>query len=258
MEGKSSFRVDDGIHFSRNGIGSSSITDNDLYPLFVHEGSTPAPIMRNGYIIWPPDDTKPQAQKFSQQGPYIYWDYIGIDGTPHTLVFDTEKMGWLLDIYTPAATIHASNQRPEPTRKPSRVSGRHGQAHGVRWRRKSYLRVPLRRPSVVKEWMTAYELTIEYSSEQLCTVSFVAVDEGNESYAPNPVLLPSTAGQISKFTTKVSPSKWQLLQAVFTTSDPDCQIYPMGCLLSVKAWGSTGLFRNAPLFRPAGGLGGQL
>ena len=108
--GKIFFRVDDGIHYSNRGIGSQSITDDDLYPLFVHEGSTPSPVMRNGIIIWPPDDTQPERQKFSQQGPYIYWNYVGIDGNPHTLVFDTEHMGFVWDMYNPPATIHASDQ----------------------------------------------------------------------------------------------------------------------------------------------------
>ena len=42
------FRVDDGIHISPGGLGSESITDGDLYPLFSHEGSVPSPVSRPG------------------------------------------------------------------------------------------------------------------------------------------------------------------------------------------------------------------
>ena len=69
------FRVDDGIHWSRNGAASVSITDDDLYPLFVHEGSTPEPIVRNGVTVYPPNDANPESQQFSIQNGYLYYDY---------------------------------------------------------------------------------------------------------------------------------------------------------------------------------------
>jgi hypothetical protein len=105
------FRVDDGIHVSSYGSASKSITDQDLYPLFTHESSAPAAAVTiAGYTIYPPDDTQPNLQRFSIQGAYMYWDYRGIDGNPHTLVFDEAAMGWVYDVYTPAATIHAPDE----------------------------------------------------------------------------------------------------------------------------------------------------
>jgi hypothetical protein len=73
--GKVFFRVDDGIHYSNRGLGSQSITDADLYPLFTHEGSTPKPVVR---------------QQFSQQGPYLYYDYIGLGSGTSPV---TDKLG---------------------------------------------------------------------------------------------------------------------------------------------------------------------
>ena len=59
------FRVDDGIHVSPGGLGSESITDGDLYPLFAHEGSTPQSVERNGVTWVPPEhDSKPELQQF--------------------------------------------------------------------------------------------------------------------------------------------------------------------------------------------------
>ena len=109
------FRVDDGIHVSPNGAASKSITDDDLYPLFPHENedggsSVPQPVTIGGYTIYPPDDSKPQSQRFSWQNGYMYYDYIGTDDVAHTLVFDEAAMGWVYDLYTPPVTIHAADE----------------------------------------------------------------------------------------------------------------------------------------------------
>jgi hypothetical protein len=113
--GKIYFRVDDGIHISIYGSASKSITDEDLYPLFPHENedggtSTPQPVTIAGYTIYPPNDSLPESQRFSWQNGYMYYDYIGTDSNPHTLVFDEAAMGWVWDLYTPPATIHAANE----------------------------------------------------------------------------------------------------------------------------------------------------
>ncbi len=108
------FRVSDGIHVSARGSASKSITDEDLYPLFAHENedggtSIPQPITIAGYTIYPPNDALPQAQRFSIVGAYMYYDYLDATSTPRTLVFDIAAMGWVVDVYSPTVTIHASN-----------------------------------------------------------------------------------------------------------------------------------------------------
>ena len=255
--GKIFFRVDDGIHFSNRGIGSRSITDDDIENLFVHEGSTPAPVVRNGKTIWPPDDSLPERQKFSQQGPFVYYDYIGLgDGQPHTMVFDTERMGWIWDMYDYPATIHASNQGE------SQQGNIVGCSDGsVRLMVTGGEETPSALVATAalggEGWMTAYEATFEYACDSGATVSFAAVDANNDSYAPNPIILLGPGGEITKFTTKVSPSKWKLLQTVFEWEDPTFQLNLEGCSLAVKPWeGET--FKNVPLFKPAGGEGGQV
>jgi hypothetical protein len=102
------FRVKDGIHVSPGGMGSKSITDEDLYPLFPHENAVaPAIVTIAGNSVIPPDDLLPQLQKFSIADGYMYYDYVGIDSNPHTLVFDIAAMGWVWDVYDPVATVHA-------------------------------------------------------------------------------------------------------------------------------------------------------
>jgi hypothetical protein len=163
-------------------------------------------------------------------------------------------MGWVWDMYDPAATIHASNQGES-------VQGNLvGCVDGsIRLLVNGGVESPeakVATPAIGGQgWMTAYEATFEYKADSGATVSFVAVDANNGSYAPNPIVLDSTGGQITKFTTKVSPSKWKLLQTVFDWSDPSLEIYLQGCTLAVKPW--DGEFKNVPLFHGSGGEGGQ-
>jgi hypothetical protein len=102
------FRVSDGIHVSSYGSASQSISEN-LYPLFEHEGSTPQPITRNGFTIYPPNDSLPQLQRFTVVAQWLYYDFVGTDGNPYTLVYDIDNQAWVLDTYTPPVTIHASD-----------------------------------------------------------------------------------------------------------------------------------------------------
>lgn len=249
------FRVDDGIHLWR-GSGSQSITDDDLYPLFVHEGSTQQAVTRNGVTIQPPDDTKPELQQFSIQGPYLYWDYPGLDGNRHTFVFDIGAGGWIWDTYMTSPTVHASNQGES-------VQGvLAGCLDGtIRQVGSTGAESPIGTAVTAaiggEGWMDGYELTIEYACDSGATVSFYAADEGNGSYAPNLILLGATAGEITKFTTKVSPNKWKLLQAQFQSADPTLQVYLAGSGLSVKPWGSMKGYSFTPFFKPKGGLGPQ-
>jgi hypothetical protein len=101
------FRAKDGIDISVGGQGSKSITDEDLYNLFPHEGNVPQPVTRGGFTVYPPDDTQPEAQKMACADGYLYYDYLDTSGTPRTLVFDIAARGWVWDVYQYPATVHA-------------------------------------------------------------------------------------------------------------------------------------------------------
>lgn len=250
------FRVDDGIHYSQGGQGSQSITDKTLYPLFSHEGSEPQSITRNGFTFVPPDDSLPQSQKFSYQNGYLYYDYIGIDANPHTIVFDEAAGGFISDVYSFPAVIHAPNEgasvqgvlvgcidgsiRLLSSSGTETVTGTvlTGAVGGI-------------------GWQDLYQVTVEYSSEAAVTLSFVAADEGNGSYAPSPVTLPSTSGEITKYTFKVTANKWKLLQFQFQSTDLFMAIYLDGCVCQVRDWGSTGAYKSVNPFAGGGGEGGQ-
>ncbi len=166
-------------------------------------------------------------------------------------------MGWIWDAYVPAATIHASNLGES-------IEGNLvGCVDGSV--RLMVSTGGAETPSAVvatpgiggQGWMTAYEATFEYRCDSGATVNFLALDANNGSYAPDALTLPGTGGEITKFTTKVSPSKWKLLQSQFNWADPSLEVYPEGCSIAVKPWGDDGLFKNVRLFHPAGGEGGQ-
>lgn len=251
------FRVDDGIHFSRGGAASISITDDTLYPLFVHEGSSPQPVVRNGVTIYPPDDALPETQLFRVINGYLYYDHIATDSLPHTWVLDIRTLGWIWDAYAGSKpTVHAADEGE--SQQGTLVGCSDGTVRLMESDAPETVTGIVLTPAVGGQgWMTGYEVTIEYQSAATVALSFVAADEGNDSYAPQPILLPDTDGMITKFTTKVSPNKWKLLQAQFLSTDPELQVYLAGCVVSAKAWGSDAQFTPLPFFAPAGGKGPQ-
>lgn len=106
------FRAKDGIYISPGGIGGKSITDEDMYNLFPHEGIVPEPVTRGGYAIYPPDDNLPHTQKLNVANGYLYYDYTGTNGLAQTLVFDIEAMGWVIDVYQYPAFVHVLEEGP--------------------------------------------------------------------------------------------------------------------------------------------------
>jgi len=250
------FSVDDGIHVSPGGLASESITDDTLYPLFPHEGSVPQAIVRNGITIYPPDGTQPLKHKFSYSNGYMYWDHLGTDGNPHTLVFDEAAMGWIYDLYTWPATIHAANEGQSV--QGTLVGCNDGSVRLLSSTgTETVTGTALTAAIGGVGWQFMYQLTIEYISAATVTLSFAVADEGNGSYVPSSVTLPATTSEPTKYTFKVSPNKWKLLQMQFQSTDPKMAIYLDGCVGQVRDWGSTAPYRPVQIFAPNGGEGGQ-
>ena len=106
------FRAKDGVYASPGGSGGKSITDEDLYNLFPHEGMVPQPVTIGGFTVYPPDDTQQEAQKFACANGYLYYDYKDASGTPRTLVYDIGAGGWVWDVYQYPAISHALEEGP--------------------------------------------------------------------------------------------------------------------------------------------------
>ena len=255
------FRVDDGIHISRAGSLSVSITDDTLYPLFPHESSgsgpsQPQPVTRNGVTIYPPDDSKPLAQKFSTIANWLYYDYIGTDTVAHTLVYDIINEGWVWDLYDFPATARATNEGE--SQQGVLVGCIDGSIRQLTPGGNETLTGNVLTPAIGGTgWMFSYECTVEYSCASRVLLTFIAADVNNGSYAPNPFALPSTGGEITKFTFKLTPNKWKLLWMQFSSSDPAMQIFLEGFILQSKTWGSTKGFEPIAPFKPSGGRGAQ-
>lgn len=258
------FRVDDGIHVSPGGLGSESITDGDLYPIFSHEGSTPVAVVRNGITIYPPDDSQPQKQQFAYQNGYLYYDYIGTDGNFHTLVFDEAAGGWVYDQYNVQVLTHAPNEGEsiqgiltgcsDGTLRKMVTSGGTEVPTGT-----------LLTPAIGgKGFMFIQEVTVEYSSNNDVVLSTLAADANNGSYGAADVILPTTGGMIAKTKVLLSANKGKLFWFQFVSSDPTFKVFTDGFAVRCKDWGKPDPFRQMnpfadinPYFPQRGGFGSE-
>lgn len=259
------FRVDDGIHVSPGGLGSESITDGDLYPIFSHEGSVPVAVVRSGITIYPSDDTQPQKQQFQYNLGYLYWDYFGIDGHYHTLVFDEAAGGWIYDLYSNEIVTHASNE--DESVQGILTGGL--DTHLRSMTTSGGIETPtgtLLTPAIGRQgFVFVQEITVEYSSNANITMSLLAADATNGSYGANPVTLPSTGGVIAKTKFLVSANKFKLGWIQFQSTDPTFRIFGDGLAIRIKSWGAKDAFISInpfsiqnPWFPPTGGFGGEV
>jgi hypothetical protein len=253
------FRVSDGIHVSSYGSASQSISDDSLYPLFAHESSdsgtsVPQAITREGVTIYPPDDSQPEKQRFSCVNQFVYWDYIGLgDGNPHTLVYDMENHAWIWDLYTPAATIHATNEGQS-------VQGvlvgcgdftvRQMASSGI-----ETITGTVMTPAIGgRGYNHVGIMVIEYSSTSTVTLNMYPADEGNGSYGPPTITLPSTGGALTKYWLRPGANKYKLSWFQFSSTVPFILNFA-GTIAFQKSWGSTGEYTPIPIFGGAGGEG---
>ena len=257
------FRVSDGIHISPHGMASKSITDDELYPLFAHESpgsgtSVPAAITRNGVTISPPNDTLPEQQQFSIADQFLYWDYTGLDGNRHTLVFDTEIMAWVWDTSSAPAVTRATN-RGESVQGVlvgcSDFTVRELVSAGATESATATIVTPA---IGAQGFCHIGQITVEYSANAAITLTPIVVDEGNGSfYSGASIPLPSTGGVITKYEVLPAANKFKLMQFKFTFTDPSAQIYLEGFSVMLKAWGSSGAYTPVNPFAGHGGAGGH-
>lgn len=107
------YRSKDGIEMASGGGQQKSLTDTDLYNLFPHEGFVPSVLSIGTFGIFPPDDTLPELQKLRFATGYLYYDYADTNGAARTLIYDVAGGGWVVDVYSHTATVHALEEGPD-------------------------------------------------------------------------------------------------------------------------------------------------
>jgi hypothetical protein len=101
------WRAKDGIFLSHGG-GPEQEISKSIYNLFPHgEPQAPQTVIIGENGVYPPDDTKPNAQTITFIPGYIFYDYQDTSGDPRTLVYDMEAKGWNVDVTNPVANCHA-------------------------------------------------------------------------------------------------------------------------------------------------------
>ena len=91
----------DGIYFTGGGE-SASITDEMLYPLFIHEGAPP--VTTNGIV--PPDFCRENDLRLIYGESVVYFDFVDTNGDRATLMFDIRLKGWFYYKYGPGVVCH--------------------------------------------------------------------------------------------------------------------------------------------------------
>lgn len=100
------FRAKDGIYACVFG-GPDECLSDDIYNLFPREGFTPSPITIGNYIVYPPNDSVPDAQQLSFANTVLYYDYQDSEGNYRTLVYDLLAKGWSVDAGQNPFSVHS-------------------------------------------------------------------------------------------------------------------------------------------------------
>lgn len=109
------FAAKDGIWTT----GGQSLTDEDLFNLFPHEGvNTPQNYTYATYTIYAPDYKYAGSFRLSFGNSYLYFDYLDSGGNARTLVCDLRDKvhpAWAPDVYGSNITCHYAVEQQEST-----------------------------------------------------------------------------------------------------------------------------------------------
>lgn len=91
----------------KNGITADgvSITTEDLSNMFPIDGVPPDNVLWRG-VFRPPDFTKANLFRLACVGGYLYFDYVDLAGSHTTLVYDTKRKGWSVDLSLQNIVVH--------------------------------------------------------------------------------------------------------------------------------------------------------
>ena len=187
-------------------------------------------------------------------GQFLYYAHQGSDGNPHVLVYDINAHGWIYDLYNPPATCFASNEGQsiqgtlvgcsDGTIRQMVSNGGTETITGI-----------VATPAVGgRGYNHTGAMVCEYSSTSTVTLTGYVADEGNNSYAPPPIILPSTGGTLTKYFFRPGANKYKLIVWQFSSAVP-FQINFEGFVCFQRSWGSSGGYQEIQPFGGAGGAG---
>lgn len=98
----------DGIYATSGGV-AISLTDEDLYNIFPHEGLFPpsAAYTYNSYTVFAPDYGNVQAMRLAIGNGFLFADYQDSFGTQRSLVYNIAKKAWSVDVYARPVTVRS-------------------------------------------------------------------------------------------------------------------------------------------------------
>lgn len=109
------FVAKDGIYATAGGPGVS-LTDDDLYNLFPHEGVPGQTVVYNGIGNFAPDYGRVNTFRLAYCNSYLYFDYQDSSGTPRSMVYDFRHQAWSKDAFFTnelGASIHYGIEQQE-------------------------------------------------------------------------------------------------------------------------------------------------
>jgi len=104
------FWMKDGIGMTAGGP-YTSLTDEDLFPIFPHEGVPGVNITRFGLTYYAPDYGRAASFRLRRVRTYLYADYRDTNNNPRTLVCDLRTRGWSQDVYANPMCCHWGPQQ---------------------------------------------------------------------------------------------------------------------------------------------------
>lgn len=111
------FVAKDGVWISPGGGAGASLTDEDLFNLFPHDGvNTPVNYTYGTYTIYAPDYAYAADFRLAFNNSYLYFDYKDSSGSARTLVCDLRDVAnpaWSVDDYGDVILCHYGVEQQE-------------------------------------------------------------------------------------------------------------------------------------------------
>ena len=101
----------DGICATSGGV-SVSLTDDDLYNLFPHEGIFASDYSYGGQVISAPDYSRIATFRLAVVNGWLFADYQNSSGQPRSLVCNLARKAWSTDVYARPITVRSAITLP--------------------------------------------------------------------------------------------------------------------------------------------------